>query len=392
MNIRSLMHGLVVGGALLVLALPSAAMASEVRSGTSAVVAPGETLDDDLFATGQTVTIAGRATGDVFATGGTVVVTGTIDGDLIAAAQQVVIDGTVNGDVRAAGAVVTVNGDVGHSVTGLAQQVNVSSSGRVDGSVIAAGETISAFGPVGRGMTVGGGTVQLSGPVGGNVTTWAQTLSLGPSTRIGGNLEYYSERQVETPSGTVAGNVKFHQVEREARQAPLLNGLFDFGGLVWLIGSAILGALVIVLAPRASARAVELGRQQPVQTFGLGLLALCAVPLAAVLIGITLVGIPLAFAVAALYWLGLMLAWPALGLVVGTEVARWVRRGEPLPVLGLLAIGLIVLHLLTHVPVLGGLVAFLGITFGLGLIVQSFRRWRRPPEPSFAAVPVAVPA
>src|SRR6266496_1567792 len=72
--------------------------------------------------------------------------------------------------------------------------------------------------------------------------------------------------------------------------------------------------------------AVELGRQQPVQTFGLGLLALCAVPLAAVLIGITLVGIPLAFAVAALYWLGLMLAWPALGLVVGTEVARWVRR------------------------------------------------------------------
>jgi len=392
MNIRSLMHGLVVGGALLVLALPSAAMASEVRSGTSAVVAPGETLDDDLFATGQTVTIAGRATGDVFATGGTVVVTGTIDGDLIAAAQQVVIDGTVNGDVRAAGAVVTVNGHVGHSVTGLAQQVNVSSSGRVDGSVIAAGETISAFGPVGRGMTVGGGTVQLSGPVGGNVTTWAQTLSLGPSTRIGGNLEYYSERQVETPSGTVAGNVKFHQVEREARQAPLLNGLFDFGGLVWLIGSAILGALVIVLAPRASARAVELGRQQPVQTFGLGLLALCAVPLAAVLIGITLVGIPLAFAVAALYWLGLMLAWPALGLVVGTEVARWVRRGEPLPVLGLLAIGLIVLHLLTHVPVLGGLVAFLGITFGLGLIVQSFRRWRRPPEPSFAAVPVAVPA
>ncbi len=392
MNIRSLMHGLVVGGALLVLALPSAAMASEVRSGTSAVVAPGETLDDDLFATGQTVTIAGRATGDVFATGGTVVVTGTIDGDLIAAAQQVVIDGTVNGDVRAAGAVVTVNGHVAHSVTGLAQQVNVSSSGRVDGSVIAAGETISAFGPVGRGMTVGGGTVQLSGPVGGNVTTWAQTLSLGPSTRIGGNLEYYSERQVETPSGTVAGNVKFHQVEREARQAPLLNGLFDFGGLVWLIGSAILGALVIVLAPRASARAVELGRQQPVQTFGLGLLALCAVPLAAVLIGITLVGIPLAFAVAALYWLGLMLAWPALGLVVGTEVARWVRRGEPLPVLGLLAIGLIVLHLLTHVPVLGGLVAFLGITFGLGLIVQSFRRWRRPPEPSFAAVPVAVPA
>src|SRR5207244_10044268 len=140
------------------------------------------------------------------------------------------------------------------------------------------------------------------------------------------------ERQTEIPSGTVAGQVQYHLVEREAQQAPLLNGLFDFGGLVFLVGSAILGALAIMLfAPRASARAVELGRQQPLMTFGVGLLVLCTVPLAALLIGVTLVGIPLALAVGALYWLGLLLAWPALGLVVGTELARRVRRGEPMP-------------------------------------------------------------
>jgi cytoskeletal protein CcmA (bactofilin family) len=392
MSIRSLSHALVLACALLVLAVPSAAMASEVRSGTSAVVAPGETLDDDLFATGQTVTIAGLVTGDVYASGQSVVVTGAIDGDLIAGAQQVVVDGTVNGNVRAVGAVVTVNGHVARSVTSLAQQVNISTTGRVDGSVLAAGETISAFGSVGRGITAGGGTVQLGGPVGGTVKTWAQNLSLAPSTRIAGDLEYYSENQVGAPSGTIAGQVQFHQVKREQQQPPVLNGLFDFGGLIWLMGSAILGALAIVLAPRASARAVELGRQQPLATFGLGLLALFAGPLAAVVIGITLVGIPLALAIAILYWLALMLAWPALGLVAGTELARWARRAEPLPVLGSLVVGLIALHLVTHVPVVGGLVAFLGLAFGLGLIVQSFRRGRRPPEPVRAAVPVAMPA
>jgi cytoskeletal protein CcmA (bactofilin family) len=394
MNIRSSFHALVLGSALLVLAAPSAAMAAEVRNGTTAVVAPGETVNDDLFATGQTVTVAGRVTGDVFATGQTVVITGTVDGDLIAAAQQVVVDGMVNGNVRAAGAVVTVNGRVGHSVTGLAQQVNVSSSGSVDGSLVAAGETVSAFGPVGRGITAGGGTLQLGGPVGGKVLAWANTLSLGPTTRIAGDLEYRSENQAEIPSGTVAGRVQYDPIERQPRQAPLLNGLFDFGGLVWLAGSAILGGLVIVLAPRASARAVELGRQQPLPTFGLGLLALCVVPVAILLIAVTLVGIPLALAVGALYWLGLMLAWPAMGLLVGTELARRVRRGAPMPVLGALLVGLIVLHLVTHLPILGGLVAFLGLAFGLGLIAQSFRRWRRPAEPVRAAapVPVAVPA
>jgi hypothetical protein len=51
-----------------------------------------------------------------------------------------------------------------------------------------------------------------------------------------------------------------------------------------------------------------------------------------------------------------------------------------------------VLHLVTHLPILGGLAAFLGLAFGLGLIVQSFRRWSRPSASVPAAVPVAVPA
>jgi len=392
MNFRTSFRALILGSALLMLALPGAALAAEVRNGTAAAVAAGETLDDDLFASGQTVTVAGRVTGDVYATGQTVVVTGTVDGDLIAAAQQVVVDGTVNGNVRTAGAVVTINGRVGRSVTALAQQLNISSSGRVDGSLLAAGETLSVFGPVGRGITSGGGTLQIDGPVGGKVLAWAQTLSLGPNTRIAGDLEYRSENQAELPAGTVAGQVHYVAIQRQQQQAPLLNGLFDFGALVLLIGSAILGALAIVFAPRASARALELGRQQPLQTFGVGLLALCAVPVAVILIGVTLVGIPLAFAVAALYWFTLLLAWPALGLVVGTELARLVRRGEPLPVLGALVVGLIVLHLVTHLPFLGGLVAFLGLAFGFGLIVQSTRRWRRSADAVRPPMPVAVAA
>ena len=156
MNIRSPFYAVLLGTGLLVLALPGAALAAEVRnSNTAVVVAPGETLNDDLFASGQTVTIDGRVTGDVYAAAQTVVVTGTVDGDLITGAQQVVVDGAVNGNVRAVGATVTVNGRVGHSVSSLAQQLNISSSGHVDGSLVAAGETINVFGPVGRGITAG---------------------------------------------------------------------------------------------------------------------------------------------------------------------------------------------------------------------------------------------
>jgi hypothetical protein len=160
----------------------------------------------------------------------------------------------------------------------------------------------------------------------------------------------------------------------------VLNGLFDLGGLIGLCGSFLIGALAVVLMPRASARAMELGRQQPWQSFGLGLLTLLGVPLAALLAAVTLIGLPLALCLAALYVLGMLLAWPAVALVVGTQLNQVVRPNRPLPVLGALALGLIALHLVTHLPFVGGLVAFCAIVFGLGMLVQALRRWRRPTE------------
>jgi cytoskeletal protein CcmA (bactofilin family) len=390
MTIRIPLRVLALGGALLAATIPGSALAAEVRNGTEVVIAPGESLNEDLFATGQTVTIAGQVTGDVFAMAQSVVVTGTIDGDLIAGGQQVVVDGTVTGDVRAAGAVVTVNGRVARSVTSLAQQVNVSSGGQVGGSVVAAAETISTFGSVGRGLTGGAGTLALAGPIGGDVLAWTERLSFGPNSRIAGDLEYASEREATVPAGVVAGRTQYTRVEPEERQPSVLNGLFDFGSLIWLIGAGLLGAAVVMLSPRASARAVELGRQRPVPTFGVGLLGFVAVPIIAVLIGVTLVGLPIAVALAGAYVAAVMLAWPAVGLIVGTEVARRARRGEPLPVLAALALGLILLHLVTHVPVLGGLVGFCALLFGLGMLVQSIRGWRGTPEPTRLQAPEAV--
>jgi cytoskeletal protein CcmA (bactofilin family) len=383
-----LITSLLLAAFAIIIAAPGLALAAEIRNGPTAVVAPGETVDDDLFAASTNVTIGGHVTGDVYALGQTIVVTGAVDGDLLGAGQQVIVDGTVGGDVRVAGATVTVNGSVGRNISALAQQVIVSSTGRIGGSVVGLGETISAFGAVGRTFTAAGSTVQLAGPIGGKVLAWTDTFSVAPTARIAGDVEYRARQEANLPSGTVSGGVRFTQAaERQPRPEPLLNGLFDLGGLVWLVGCGILGALALMLAPRGAARAVELGRQQPLQSFGLGLLALIAAPIAAVVIAVTLVGIPLSLTLAAIYALALLLAWPAVGMLVGTELGRRVRPEQPLPVLGALALGLIVLHLVTHLPLVGWLAACLGLVLGLGMVVQSLRRWRRPMQLGAQPVP-----
>src|SRR5687767_7626705 len=77
---------------------PPASMAADIRQGSAVTVATGETIDGDLIALGQSVTIAGHVIGDVYGAAQTVLVSGTVDGDLLAGAQQVVVDGIVSGD------------------------------------------------------------------------------------------------------------------------------------------------------------------------------------------------------------------------------------------------------------------------------------------------------
>jgi hypothetical protein len=242
-------------------------------------------------------------------------------------------------------------------------------------------------------MTLGGGTLQLAGAVGGPVRARVETLSVAPTAQLASDLNYEAKQEASIPAGTVSGAVQFTPSPQEApRPAPLLNGLFDLGGLIGLIGSFLVGALAIILMPRASARAAELGRQQPWHSFGFGLLVLIGAPIVMVVLGITLVGIPVAVTLLGLYFVGIVVAWPAVALVLGTLLTRLVRPEQPLPILGALALGLIVLHLVTHIPFIGPLLILCSVTFGLGLLVQAVRRWRGPTQQFRTPLPVATAA
>ena len=64
---------------------------------TNGRLASGEVIDNDVFVTGQKITIDGTVNGDVFALGNQVQVNGTVDGSLFVIGQQVLIQGEVAG-------------------------------------------------------------------------------------------------------------------------------------------------------------------------------------------------------------------------------------------------------------------------------------------------------
>ncbi len=386
---RATLVGTVLALLVLLAARAAPAQALEVQTQDVVIVPAGTTTGDDLLAAGQTVTIAGRVTGETYAFGRSVTVTGTIERDLITAAQQVTIDGTVHGDLRVAAQQVVINGRVEGNVTSFAQTVTLAQQGTVGGSVLGAAQDVTLLGSVGRGVAVGAGSLYLGSSVGENVQARVENLVVGPDARIAGRLEYTSATQAAVPAGAVAGGVRYQpeppREQRRQEERPFA-GLFGFFSLVWLAGSLLAGILLVHFAPGFAASAAAWVQEQPFSTLGLGALTLLVVPPAALLVAITLVGLPLAFVAGLSYLLGLYIGWLVLGLALGTLLADLVRRrpaGRAVDARWLVVLGLLVLYVLSHLPWVGGLATFVGLCFGLGALVrQVLAAWPRPAAPA----------
>jgi hypothetical protein len=102
---------------------------------------------------------------------------------------------------------------------------------------------------------------------------------------------------------------------------------------------------------------------------GIGFLALIVVPIAALILCFFIVTIPISLTAILLFLLGLYLAKVFVGLSIGRWLFGRFKWGEN-DFLALF-VGLLVLMLLALIPVIGWLVRFLYVLFGLGAAIIS---------------------
>ncbi|TMF59748.1 MAG: DUF342 domain-containing protein [Chloroflexi bacterium] len=103
-----------LGGSIIVGALfawlPVGASAADLRQGPSVTISRGQTINDDIYAAGGTISIDGNVNGSVIAAGGTITVSGTVSRDVMVAGGTINVTGKVGGSIRAAGGNLTING------------------------------------------------------------------------------------------------------------------------------------------------------------------------------------------------------------------------------------------------------------------------------------------
>jgi hypothetical protein len=139
-----------------------------------------------------------------------------------------------------------------------------------------------------------------------------------------------------------------------------------------LLGTLVVGALLLALAPDWTERVIATVEDDPVTSFLYGLLVLVALVVVTVALVVTIVGIlvviPLLLLVALLYLVGSATVFVYLGerLVeaLDTDTSRW----------GHLLVGSVLAGVLALVPAVGGVLNFVVNAVGVGAIVLLWRR------------------
>jgi cytoskeletal protein CcmA (bactofilin family) len=374
---RSLLHlavaALVLAWALLLLT-PLTVAAAELRQGETVVVTPTEVVDDDLYAFGQTITIHGTVTGDVIAAGQTVTISGPVEGDVLVAASQVTITGPVAGTIRTAGQVVELTATVGGDVLVAGAAVTTTPRAEIGRDLLLGASNATIGGGVGRSIRAGAETLTIAAPVGGDVLAQVGTLRLASGTDVQGSLTYTSAQEaIVDPGALVQGmTTRLEQSPAQPRPSPAAQvGEAVIGWLRSLVGLGAFGLLVVLLFPGFSARTTATLSAQPWPSVGLGFAALVGAPAAALLLFI--VGLLIGG-----WWLGLLLLATLLALVplgyavVGLYIGQWLmqRIGRPhVSAAWSVLTGLVVLGVVSVAPILGGVVLFVSLLFGLGAAI-----------------------
>jgi cytoskeletal protein CcmA (bactofilin family) len=332
-------------------------------------------INEDVYAAGESVTVDANVTGDVLAAGGEVTVAGQVSADVMAAGGQVEVRANVGDDVRVFGGQLDISADIGDQLIAAGGKITVESGTRVGGGTWLAGGDVTVDGRLGHGLLAAGGNISVSGQVEGDVELTGDSIRIEPGAVIRGDLVWRSDHEIRIDKkATITGSVV-----REPM--PYGEGPGRATGTIMSILTLFVSVMILAyFFPGFLGGAGEILRTRFGRSLLTGFILLIMIPVAIVLLFVTVVGWLAGLVMLALYFVAIAIAM-LVGVRTLTELgARQFKQelaGSWWRLALAVALTLVALSLVGLIPVVGGLVWFLLLIGGLGAGgIELYQRYR----------------
>jgi len=350
-----------------------------------------EVLHKDLYFAGSLLRIDGTVDGDVYAIAQEVDVTGTVTGDLIFLGRSTRISGHVEGNVRGFSNNISITGVVDKNVTIFNEDARIDSSGKIGHSLTAFNQILTIDGTVGRDVLAMFNEATIAGTIGGNLRAKGASLSIASSAQINGTAKFEGDKPADVASGAkLASPLQYSKLEHRSHAER--GAGFYIWRIVWAAARILLGLVLISLMPIFARETMESAERYGA-SLGLGVLVFFGVAIASLIACITVVGLLVGVSTFFLWLIAVFSSY----VVVGGVVGRWIlgRTSEFWPLIGRMALGVLIVVLVVALPHIGGWIRFGVWIWGLGAIsLAIYRRLQpviAPNIPSMPGGPIGTP-
>lgn len=380
------------------------AIAATFRTGeTVKITAP---VNDNAYIVGSQVTIDQPIRGDLITAGGTVLVKASVAEDLFAAGGTIFIDGIIGGDVRVAGGNLVLHGTIGGDLVAAGGSVTLLDGSSVKGDIVIGGGDVTVGGTVGGDVQIRGGIVRLGSIVKGDVNIQAEditiknsvdgsallvakTITLDPGAKLMRDVQYWSqmgEQQFADVGTQIRGTVTFDADLQPLREkkfdgartmagAGMLAAIIGVGGYL-LFSAALIIVLLVLLTKTFFMDTAKFLSKNMWTSFLYGFLFFAATPVAALLFLISIIGIPVALFISAMYSFAIIFAKPLTAIVLARtmELRRGYKWGKSMVML-ISVLFYVALKIVALIPVVGWMLCLVTVLFAYGAVVAT--KWSK---------------
>jgi len=296
-----------------------------------------------------------------------------------------------------------------NDVVARGQSLTINKDQSVESAVVYSGN-LTVDGNVEEDAVVFGGNMEVNGHIAGDATAFGGNIVLNPGASVegdvasfGGIVERREGAHVAGSSESIGGS-RFGMAVAEGVKDALVQGTNEaeveaaaeaddhvhhdrddsMGGFAaFLLQFGLLfglGFLFMIFAPARMKEIEAEIKREPVKSGLVGLLGLIALGPLSLLLVVTLIGIPVAFALWVVAGLGIAMGFAALANGIGMRLP--LLRGRKTQA-AVLALGLLPMLLLFQIPVLGAVAFFLVLCIAAGAVIRTRlgQRVRGMPEP-----------
>lgn len=307
---------------------------------------------------GRNVELTGESAGDVYVFAGSLISKAAIHGDLVVFAGEALISGEVAGNIRGATGKFTFNGKT-RNVTVAAGNLALGDQAEAHDVFAASGES-SVQGAM-RNLAIASGKMHLNGSIQEDARLAVEQATFGSSASITGNLVLKSKIKPQGfDSIAVGGNREFREVQHRKPVASVFDGILKMFSLL---------ALVYVLWALPGIKNAILSFQPSAKNVLLPIVWATLIPIAAIILLITMIGVPIALVLGALAFIGAVIAKSFAVIFLGSAFATKQMTNIHLT----LIVVSIVSVLLGFIPYIGWIISLVLCLLGWAIAIHLFR-------------------